>query len=162
MLLDRVVSLFHSNSRYLIKRIIIKIKYGNDYFLENMVHKYKMCDTTQVILKRYSRLFLSPSRFTYNWDLWRKKTVTFNYQMHHLPKHFLLSSINKKKVLDSRKFLTSSFRWFYVLRCPVHDLTIFRKCLSVCTPPKFRGLCISRTNGQKLTKIYIQLHFYIN
>ena len=31
----------------------------------------------------------------------------------------------------------------YVLRCPEHDLTIFRKCLSVCMSPKFCGHCIS-------------------
>ena len=50
----------------------------------------------------------------------------------------------------------------HVLRCPEHDLTIFRKCLSACLSvymsPKFCGPCISRANAQKVTKLCIQLH----
>ena len=70
--------------------------------------------------------------------------------------------IHKKKVLDSRKFSTSCFRCrLHVLSCPEHDLTIFRKCLSVCISPKFCGHCISRTNARKLMKLFIQLHLDI-
>ena len=46
---------------------------------------------------------------------------------------------------------------FRVLGFPEQDLTIFRKCLSVCMSPKFCGHCISRTNAWKLIKLYIQL-----
>ena len=55
--------------------------------------------------------------------------------------------------------------WFsmdlHVLRGPEYDLTIFKKCLSVCTPPKFCGHCTSKSNGRKLLKLYIQLHFSV-
>ena len=78
---------------------------------------------------------------------------------------------HKKKVLDSWKFSTSGFRWFlHVLRCPEHDLIIFRKCLSVCVslsvcltvglPVLFCGGCILRTNGRKMMKLNIQLLLY--
>ena len=50
---------------------------------------------------------------------------------------FTFFYLHKKKVLDSRKFSTSGFRWICVLRCPVHDMTIFRKCLSLC-------MCVSK------------------
>ena len=56
-------------------------------------------------------------------------------------KNFTFFYIHKKKVLDSRKFS----RDLYVLRCPEHELTIFRKCLSI----SMCGDCISRTNAQK-------------
>ena len=68
--------------------------------------------------------------------------------------------------MDSRKFSTGGFRWMlHVLRCPEHDLIIFRKCPSVCRSVGlsvlFCGHCISRTNGLKLMKLYIQLRLYV-
>ena len=70
--------------------------------------------------------------------------------------------IHKKKVSDLRKFSTSGFRWnLHALRCPEHDLNIFRKSLSACMSPKYCGRCISKINSRKLMKLYIQLHLDI-
>ena len=79
--------------------------------------------------------------------------------------YFLLytseESIGFTKIFDIRFSMD-----LQVLRCPEHDLTIFRKCmsigLSVYLSPKFCGHCISRTNAGKLMKLYIQLHLDIN
>ena len=69
---------------------------------------------------------------------------------------FLLSFMYIKKSTRFVKIFVIRFPMgLHVLRCPKHDLIIFRKCLSVCTPPKFYGHCISRTNGRKLMKLYI-------
>ena len=54
----------------------------------------------------------------------------------------------------------------HVLRCPEHDLTIFRKCLSVsrsvymyvCLQTFVNTITLSRSNAQKVTKLYNQLH----
>ena len=62
-------------------------------------------------------------------------------------------------------FRHTIFDGFPFLRCFEYDLTIFRKCLSVsvsaCMSPKFCEHCISRTNAQKLMKLYIQFHLDI-
>ena len=50
----------------------------------------------------------------------------------------------------------------HILRCPEHNLIIFRKCLSVCIPPKFCGHCNSRINARKLMKLHAQMLFDIN
>ena len=73
--------------------------------------------------------------------------------------------IHKKKVLDSRKFLTSGFRLIYtfwdVLNTvwPFLEIVCPSVCLSlICISPKFCWRCISRTNAQKIMKLYIQVH----
>ena len=72
---------------------------------------------------------------------------------------FYILLIHKKKVLHSRKFSTSSFLMdLFVLKCHEHDLSIYRKCLSVdlsdaCMSPKFCGHCVSRTNARKFMKL---------
>ena len=68
---------------------------------------------------------------------------------------FLLSSIYIRRKYWIRKNFRLQFSMdLHVLRCPEHDLTIFRRCLSVCLQ-KFCGHCISRTNWWKLMKLYI-------
>ena len=75
---------------------------------------------------------------------------------------FTFFYVHKKRVLNSRKIFDIRFSIvLHVYRCPKQDLTIFRKCLSVCMFQKFCGLCISKTNTRKLMKIYIQLHLDI-
>ena len=53
----------------------------------------------------------------------------------------------------------------HVLRCPEHDLTDFRKCLSICRPEwmsqKYFWHGVSRNNVWKLMKLYIQLNLNI-
>ena len=41
-----------------------------------------------------------------------------------------------------------------VLRCPEHDLTTFRKCLSICVGLKFFGCASAGTNEHNFLKIY--------
>ena len=76
---------------------------------------------------------------------------------------FTFFYLHKKKVLDSRKILDIRFSMdLHVSKCPQHDLTMFRKCLSVgrsvWMSPKFCEHCISRCNERKLMKLHIQLH----
>ena len=54
--------------------------------------------------------------------------IEINEILKHDNEVFTFFYMHKKKVLDSRKFSTD----LHVLRCPEHELTIFRKCLSVC------------------------------
>ena len=66
--------------------------------------------------------------------------------------------IHKKKSIGFGKIFDFRFSMdLHVLRCPEHDLTIFRKCLSVCLsvclPVLFCGHCMSRTNERKLMKL---------
>ena len=69
--------------------------------------------------------------------------------------------MHKKKVLDSKKNFDIRFSMdLHVLRCPEHDLTIFRKCLCLHVSKIF-GHYISRTKEQKLMKLYIQFYFDI-
>ena len=73
---------------------------------------------------------------------------------------------HKKKVLDSRKFSTSSLRWIDMLWNVLNTIWPFLEnvCLagwlSACLSVLFFGNCISRTNGRKLMKLNIQLHLY--
>ena len=57
-------------------------------------------------------------------------TALVSHKSFHLKNYdiFISFYIHKKKVLDSRKFSID----LDVLRCPEHDLTLFRKYLSVC------------------------------
>ena len=72
---------------------------------------------------------------------------------------FTFFYVHKKRVLNSRKIFDIRFSIvLHVYRCPKQDLTIFRKCLSVCMFQKFCGHCISRTNARKWMKLYNQLH----
>ena len=68
---------------------------------------------------------------------------------------------HKKKVLGSRKFSTSGFRWIYIFWDFQNPIWPFFKniCLSSCMSPKFCGYCISSTN--ELMKLYIQLNLHI-
>ena len=86
---------------------------------------------------------------------------------------FFLSTIitffcrHKKKVLGSRKFLTSGFWWIYrfwgVLNTiwPFLENVCLSICLSVYMSPKFCRHYNSRTNAQKLVILYVQLHLDI-
>ena len=76
---------------------------------------------------------------------------------------FTFFYVNKKKVLDSRKFSVLGFRWIYMFWDVLNMIWPYLEnvCLSVYTPLKFCGHCISRTNGRKLMKLYIQLHLYV-
>ena len=73
--------------------------------------------------------------------------VTFYFLLYFLP------SIEFTKIFGIR-FLMD----LHVLRCPEHDLIIFRKCLSVCMSPKHCRHCILRANAWKLLKLNIQLN----
>ena len=73
---------------------------------------------------------------------------------------FLLSSfLHMKKVLYSWKFsINSIFDGFTCVWDVLNTISPFLECLSICMSSKFCGHCISRTNSQKLMKLYIQLH----
>ena len=94
--------------------------------------------------------------------IFSKYEIAFEYLYQHqnIKFLFIFVDINKKKVLDPRNFSTSGFRLIYMF-WGEHDLTIFRKCLSVCYISKILWHCISRTNGRKLMKLDIQLHLDI-
>ena len=104
------------------------------------------------------------------------------YYTRHILKDFHLSFnnildifpffyVHKKKLLDSRKFSKSGFRWIHMLWDVLLTIWTFLEnfclsiclsvCLSLCMHPKFCEDCISRTNARKLMKHYIQLHFDI-
>ena len=71
--------------------------------------------------------------------------------------------IHKKKILNSRKFSTCDFRLIYMFWGILNSIWPFLKnvCLSLRMSPKFDRHCISRTNCQKLMKLYIQLYLHI-
>ena len=70
--------------------------------------------------------------------------------------------IHKKRVLDSRKFSTCSFRWIYMFWDVLNTIWPFLEnvCPFVCLSVLFCGRCISRTNGRKWMELDIQLHLY--
>ena len=76
---------------------------------------------------------------------------------------FTFCYIHKKKVLDSRIFSTSGFRWIYmfwdVLKTiwPFLEYICLFVFLLVCMSLKFCGHCISRINERKLMKLYMRL-----
>ena len=86
---------------------------------------------------------------------------------------FTFFYIHKKKVLDSRKFSTDGFRWIDMFWDVLNTIWPFLEnvclsvglsvclsvCRSVCLSVLFCGRRILRTNGQKLMKLNIQLHF---
>ena len=85
----------------------------------------------------------------------KKESFSFNF--------FTFFYTHKKKVLGSRKFSTSGFRWIYMFWDVLNKIWPFLEsvCLSVSTPPKFCGHCITRTNGWILMKFNIKLHIYV-
>ena len=90
----------------------------------------------------------------------------FIFHFYHLLEvTFSLFYINKKKVLDSRNFSTSGFRWIYMFWNILNTIWLFLKnvcpCVCMCMSPKFCGHCNLRTNARKLMIRYIQLHFDI-
>ena len=98
-----------------------------------------------------------------------------SYCLEFRKKKYFFSFINFIYVyIRSKDWSRENFRHLvlmdlYVLRCPKHDWTLFRKYLSVCLTvglavcmfPKFYESCISRTNARKMMKLYIQLHLDI-
>ena len=115
-------------------------------------------------LNQYSILFAYDAMkiVDFRLKIMAKKINNLNCLLHI----FTFFYIHKKKVLDSRKFSTSGFRWIYMSWDVLNTIWPFLEnvCLSVCLSVGlsvlFCGRCISRTNGRKLMKLNIQLHLY--
>ena len=71
---------------------------------------------------------------------------------------------NKIKILFllKKKIITAVLTNLDILRCLENDLTIFRKCLSVCVIQIFCGKYNSKTYAPNFIRLYIQLHHDLN